>query len=342
MYWAVTRDCVCVFVHCVFLNVCVLLWMSVSTAGGEQCDSSQTEPGESRTISWRISAADGCLPGRGERRRPPALVSDTVSSFSSMEGSWRPVISHTGACPWSRNTAGSFIAVCETSFTYRPLLLNWDRLWGVDDPHEELLRAIISSELESHLPVLPFISIHSANPDFAPVLRHGFKALLCGYRIWVRIVKVLLIGFPQDRDLFISFKLSDQKVCSGKVRNAWKTIMISQTLDWERKTSPRRNKIFMMHLEQIPSCIRLCNFLWMQSRGKEAGALCCSLSRDACRQMLAVSKLQWGRWQCQLLNCGGEQTAHTEQGVWDMAALEPGSGLSFPRFLYWHLMARLI
>lgn len=101
---------------------------------------------------------------------------------------------------------------------------------------------------------------------------------------------------------------------------------------------PQRNKIFMMHLEQIhhafASAISFeCGGEWKRQE------LCAALSRDASRQMLVISKLQWGRWQCQLLNCGGVQTAGRKHSVWDWLEWNLDFGLCFARFLYWHLMA---
>lgn len=92
------------------------------------------------------------------------------------------------------------------------------------------------------------------------------------------------------------------------------------------------DKTFMVCLEHIPSCIRLCS-LDVERSEKGRRAFCCSLQR-AWRQKLAASKLQWGRWQCKLLNCGRVKNCRRKNKVWDSGLCLPSS-----RFLCWHLMA---
>lgn len=123
----------------------------------------------------------------------------------------------------------------------------------------------------------------------------------------------------------------------------WEICHISQWwshwLYWQKKNLPWKNKIFMMHLEQIPSCEFASAIFFECGAEWKRLELCAALSRDACRQMLAISKLQCGRWQCQLLNCGGVQTAGRKQSVWAAIGFRHVV-LSFGGFLYWHLMAK--
>lgn len=79
--------------------------------------------------------------------------------------------------------------------------------------------------------------------------------------------------------------------------------------------------------------------VWMWSavekkRKKKAGGLFAALRR-ARRQKLAASKLQWGRWQCELRNSASLKTA-------GRVCKDSGSCLSASRFLCWHLMAAAI
>lgn len=100
----------------------------------------------------------------------------------------------------------------------------------------------------------------------------------------------------------------------------------------------RGDKTFMACLEHIPWCIRLCSLDVERSgeknRKKKAGGLFAALRR-ARRQKLAASKLQWGRWQCELRNSASLKTAGSE-------CKDSGSCLSASRFLCWHLMAAAI
>lgn len=112
---------------------------------------------------------------------------------------------------------------------------------------------------------------------------------------------------------------------------------LTDSLCMKKMNLPQRNKIFMMHLEQIhhafASAISFeCGVEWKRQE------LCAALSRDACRQMLVISKLGWGRRQWQLLNCGGVQIAGRKQCL-SRTGMDSDSGLSFARFLYWHLEA---
>lgn len=100
----------------------------------------------------------------------------------------------------------------------------------------------------------------------------------------------------------------------------------------------RGDKTFMACLEHIPWCIRLCSLDVERSGGKKkekkAGGLFAALRR-ARRQKLAASKLQWGRWQCELRNSASLKTA-------GRVCKDSGSCLSASPFVCRHLMAAAI
>lgn len=170
------------------------------------------------------------------------------------------------------------------------------------------------------------------------LLHHRFNALFWGCWLWVALVRFKLRhpvshhNYEFCQELFLNI-VSD-KCFHGRQIMCW--LMISYWRKKKKKNLPCSDKIFMMYLEQIPSCIRLCNWNVEQSE-KKAGALCCSLQRCR-RQMLATSKLQWGRWQCQLLNCAEEWKLQAENRVFEILA----DVCLFARFLCWHLMAAAI
>lgn len=149
------------------------------------------------------------------------------------------------------------------------------------------------------------------------LLHHRLKALIWG--CWLLLA---LVGFKLCRPWLLQLSVlsrgiprhGPRQMFHGRQIMCW--LMISYTVRKNKKNLPWCDKIFMMYLEQIPSCICLCNLNVEQSEEggiKEAGALCCTLQRCQ-RQMLAISKLQWGR--CQLLNCAEEWKMQSENIVW--------------------------
>lgn len=170
------------------------------------------------------------------------------------------------------------------------------------------------------------------------LLHHRFNALFWGCWLWVALVRFKLrhpashYNYEFCQEVFLNI-VSD-KCFHGRQIMCW--LMISYTL-LEKKKRIYHAVIKYLWCIWNKSHHVFASAIGMWSRAKKAGALCCSLQRCR-RQMLATSKLQWGRWQCQLLNCAEEWKLQAENRVFEILADVCLSA----RFLCWHLMAAAI